>query len=314
MHRWVFVILATVVWGWGAPAQAQAPGSVYQPLPARCRVADSRLPGVGALAGASRYLNVTDNASFAAQGGTGSSSSCGIPANATAFAVSVTALPTATAGYLKIYPAGGTLADGNTVSYASSGTGTNDVIVSRGSSGGNELGIFSSAVSHYIVDIVGYFQAGRGKFLHLDVLGHPSDTAVYTPGYGAISGLGFRDGWSDDAAFSFVLPADYTPATTIFATMTWHTNAVSCGVSWRENFTSVSRAGLEPFDGVMSVPTGPGAGAMPNTVQSASFTLGASTPLAPGDKYNFGIFRHGGALSDTCPATARLDSLVIEYQ
>jgi hypothetical protein len=58
---------------------------------------------------------------------------------------------------------------------------------------------------------------------------------------------------------------------------TWHTAAVTCGVVWRSNYTSVSRAGQpHPEDGsVISGMTDPGTlvtGATANVVQSGTFS------------------------------------------
>ena len=166
MTQRVLLSVALLMFGLDVPqAYAQTAGNIYHPLAERCRVADSRAAGRGMLAASTSLdLDVTANATFVRQGGTGSSASCGIPDDAKAFAVSVTALPAGTAGFLKIFPLGGVPADGNTVSFAAGGTWTNDMIVTRGSSFGFELGVFAHASTHFIVDIVGYFrevQAGQ---------------------------------------------------------------------------------------------------------------------------------------------------------
>lgn len=142
-----------------AYAQAQSPGNGFFPLEAKCRIADSRQLGAPLSGGASRLLNVSENSNYAAQGGQGSSTSCGLPNDATAYAVSVTAIPLAQGGFLKIFPAGKTPADGNTISFpAAPGSNTNDIIAISRVSGVEELGVYASVGSHYILDIVGYFR------------------------------------------------------------------------------------------------------------------------------------------------------------
>jgi hypothetical protein len=57
-------------------------------------------------------------------------------------------------------------------------------------------------------------------------------------------------------------------------------------------------------------------GGTANVVQSGTFTLTsplASFVLQPGDSYTFGLFRSGGAGSDTCTQAALIDSMVISY-
>lgn len=161
MTKRVLLSVALLMFGLDVPqAYAQTAGNIYHPLTERCRVADSRATAQGLLlAGGTRLLNVLNNNNYTPQGGSGSSTTCGLPSIARAFAVSVTALPSGTAGYLKIFPAEGDPADGNTVSFASTGTSTNDVIVTKGQLTNNELGVFAHASTHFIVDIVGYFTA-----------------------------------------------------------------------------------------------------------------------------------------------------------
>lgn len=137
---------------------AQTAGNVYFPLAARCRVADSRVISSPIGAGVPRSLDVTNNANYVSQGGSGSSTSCGIPANATAYSVSLTVLPTGAAGFFKIFPTGGVWQDGNTVNFSANVNITNDVIVRSGSPT-NELDLYASASTNYVVDIVGYFTA-----------------------------------------------------------------------------------------------------------------------------------------------------------
>ena len=137
--------------------------TVYTPLPnGRCRVADSRviaspLPGATA-----RNIDVEDTASYASQGGNGSSAgdgstNCGIPSFATALAVSVTVLTVGNEGFFKIYANGDAFTTGNTVFYMPAVSASNDVIVKSCQACALELAVYSSSPVHYVIDVVGYF-------------------------------------------------------------------------------------------------------------------------------------------------------------
>ncbi len=144
---------------WCAHAVAQPEAYVYVPLQERCRVADSRMmaPPSPIAAASTRALNVTANSNYASQGGSGSASSCGIPENARAFAVSLTALPTGLSGFMKIFPGGGVWQDGNTLGFSASIPIANDVIVRANQLIPDDLSIYANVSTHYTVDIVGYF-------------------------------------------------------------------------------------------------------------------------------------------------------------
>jgi hypothetical protein len=158
------------------------------------------------------------------------------------------------------------------------------------------------------------------KTIPLDITG-AAGSATFTAGTGAFGGLSFADATNNNSSFHLVLPANYTAGTPLTGTFTWHTAAVACGVFWRADYTSVSRAGQAHAPGVGATAgmTDPGTlvtGATGNVVQSGTFTLtspAASFELHPGDSYTFGLFRSGGAGSDTCAAPALIDSMVVSY-
>ncbi len=238
----------------------------------------------------------------------------GVPANATAVVLNVTVTQTSEPSFLTAFPAGTTPPVVSNLNWVGGTTIPNLVTVKLGSDG--KVSVFNKFGStHVLADIAGYYVPTSGKSITLDVLGHPSaDSAVFQEGFGASSGLGFRDAQFDDASFNFVVPADYTPGTAIVGTFTWHTSAASCGVAWRTNYTSLSRAGSVHLFGNMTDPVGAPASSTSNLVQSATFTLTATTPILPGDNYTFGIFRSGTGGPDTCAQTARIDSMVITYE
>jgi hypothetical protein len=158
------------------------------------------------------------------------------------------------------------------------------------------------------------------KTLPLDITG-AAGSATFSAGTAQFGGLSFADSTNNNASFHLVLPANYTAGTALTGTFTWHTSAVACGVFWRADYTSVSRAGQAHAAGVSATSgmTDPGTlvtGATPNVVQSGTFTLTspqASFVLQPGDSYTFGLFRSGGSGSDTCAAASLIDSMVVTY-
>jgi hypothetical protein len=139
---------------------------VYTPLPnGRCRVADSRTISSPLSPFVERDLDVEDTATYASQGGTGStagqgSANCGIPSFVAAYAVSLTILPPAgtPSGLLKIYENGKDWSEGNPVLFTLNDFGaSNDVIVNSCQTCALELAIQSGSATHYVVDVVGYF-------------------------------------------------------------------------------------------------------------------------------------------------------------
>jgi hypothetical protein len=156
-----------------APVGSEILGSftsdtTYTSLPnGRCRVADSRAINSPITDGTSRTIFVEEIPNYVFQGGTGTyaggtgSSNCGIPANAMAFAVSVTLLAPTTNGVFKLYRAGDAYQSGNSILYNAGDFGANgDLIVKSCQFCSGELGIQTSGGTvHYVIDVVGYFHA-----------------------------------------------------------------------------------------------------------------------------------------------------------
>lgn len=136
---------------------------VFTPLPnGRCRVADSREISSPMTAGLTRAIDVEDIGTYGPQGGNGGSggdgsTNCGIPSFTASLVVSVTVLPTTPTGFFKIFANNQVFSDGNTVFWSNSGGVTNDVIVKSCQSCLNELSVYASAGTHYVVDVLGYF-------------------------------------------------------------------------------------------------------------------------------------------------------------
>ncbi|BDC48053.1 hypothetical protein F183_A03690 [Bryobacterales bacterium F-183] len=112
-----------------------------------CRIADTRNTQ-GAFGGPAIFAGVPRNFQVTAAG-------CGIPANATAFALNVTAVPLGPLGYVTVWPAG---TSQPTVSTLNALTGTitaNAAVVPSGLSG--TISVFANSTTHLILDITGYF-------------------------------------------------------------------------------------------------------------------------------------------------------------
>ncbi|MCU1361858.1 MAG: hypothetical protein JWN99_3147, partial [Ilumatobacteraceae bacterium] len=126
------------VMGWfGTAGQAE-----YVETPSN-RVIDTRLPQYGAAkvtAGSTTHLTIVGQY---------------VPANARSVVLNVTVTDPDVAGFLTVYPGGAARPPTSNVNYVAGQTIPNAVIVGLGPSG--TVDIFSSATSHVIVDIVGYF-------------------------------------------------------------------------------------------------------------------------------------------------------------
>jgi hypothetical protein len=114
------------------------PLDFYTLLP--CRLVDTRT-GSPLAAGI--------RASFPAAG------SCGIPANARALAVNVTAVDPSEAGYLRVFPSGAPLPTASNVSFAARQRRASSAIVALGVAG--EIEAWSTSATQLVVDVTGYF-------------------------------------------------------------------------------------------------------------------------------------------------------------
>ncbi len=145
--------------------------TVFTPLPAgRCRVADSRQISLPTVAGVPREINVEGAANYTAQGGNGStagnsSAACSLPTGAVAYMVSISVLPIGQDGFLKLFETGKSFTEGNTAVYGPTTGASNDVVVRSCTTCTNELSIYSSTSTHYVLDVIGYFMAPEATAL-----------------------------------------------------------------------------------------------------------------------------------------------------
>ena len=161
------------------------------------------------------------------------------------------------------------------------------------------------------------------KFLSLNVFGaFLGGAASFSTGFGPNAGLLLADNANSDFSLGFTVPPNYTPGTSLAVRVLWHTPAMPCVMEFRPNFISVARAGSTHLIGPgastgLSVAGGPVAALATN--QSVETLVMVNSPvaganLAPGDVINFGLFRFGAAVTDTCLAPMVIQGLGVEYQ
>ena len=131
--------------GYFVPAGTASALAFYPLTP--CRVADTRNTA-GALGGPA--LPAGGTRSFPVQ-----SSSCGIPSNAKAYSLNVTAVPHSTLNYLTTWPTGQPLPNVSTLNSSTGTVAANAAIVPVGSNG--NVSIFTSDATDVILDVNGYF-------------------------------------------------------------------------------------------------------------------------------------------------------------
>lgn len=140
--------------GWtfvsNAPPTAQA--LVFYPVPP-CRVADTRNP-VGPLGGPSLAAGATR--SFPLQSG-----ACGIPADAAAYSLNATVVPSQPMQYLTLWPAGQSQPYVSTLNSFDGRTVANAAIVPAGASGA--VSAYATGNTDLILDINGYFAPASGQ-------------------------------------------------------------------------------------------------------------------------------------------------------
>ncbi len=150
---------------------------VFTPLQP-CRILDTRSAGGGGgvLPGNSvRVFSAWGLASFAGQGG--SATDCGLlNESPEAIAVNLTAVTPAQTGYAKLFPASGPSPATATIVYEAGKTLSNAAVVKLGAWGQYDFSIYTERDAHYVVDIVGYYDAPRATPLQC----YGAGTIAYT--------------------------------------------------------------------------------------------------------------------------------------
>jgi hypothetical protein len=133
-------------------APATLGGARFVPV-TPCRIVDTRnaaatFGGPSIAAGTSRDFPIP-------------SSPCGIPSNATAYALNVTVVPHGALGYLTVWPAGQTQPFVSTLNSADGRVKANAAIVPAGT--GGSVSIYATNTTDVIIDINGYFVSSTGS-------------------------------------------------------------------------------------------------------------------------------------------------------
>lgn len=121
---------------------------------APCRLVDTRNVNARLAPGGVLHLN-SAGGDLSGQGG--NSSGCGIPADAGALVLNVTAVDPGNAGYLTVFPYGGSMPVASSLNYVAQSTAGNEIIAKQALGQPATVSIYSYAASDVVVDVVGYF-------------------------------------------------------------------------------------------------------------------------------------------------------------
>lgn len=128
--------------GSGSPVEASGVLSKFEPLDAPCRLVDTRSDGHGVIEGG-RTIDVP------------LVGHCGIPADATAMSMTLTAVHTQTQSYFTIFPSGTSRPESSANNYMVGTTRANGAVVKVGANG--NLSLSSHGTAHAVIDISGYW-------------------------------------------------------------------------------------------------------------------------------------------------------------
>lgn len=128
---------------------------VYTPLPS-CLLLDTRVAGGIMTAGTIRHYKAS-GANFVSQGG--SSTNCGIPAGINALVVTVQSVNATGRGYFRMWPYGTSMPAASVMSYGTTQNTQNNIVLGTTVGDTADFSVQSSAGSHLVVAVLGYFAA-----------------------------------------------------------------------------------------------------------------------------------------------------------
>ena len=143
------------------------------------RVADTR-PGQPVAFPAAKVPVATSGTLQVPMGGTN-----GIPANAAAVMVNVTATEPIADGHLRVFPCGVAVPNASTLNYPAGASVAANAIVGLGSAG--KICVYASAQTHVLVDVTGYFPTGAPYSALTPVRAVDTRFGPYVPGGSALS-------------------------------------------------------------------------------------------------------------------------------
>ncbi len=152
-----------------------------------CRVVDTRNVNARLAAGGMLHLK-SSGGNLSAQGG--SPTGCGIPVDAGALVLNVTAVSPGSAGYLTVFPYGAPMPVASSVNYVAFSTAGNEIVAKQSLGQPASISVYSFATSDVVIDVVGYFTKGLPTRMvcanHVEIAGLPPGNygsfPVYCPG------------------------------------------------------------------------------------------------------------------------------------
>lgn len=127
-----------------------------------CRIADTRKGGGLIGGGSTRTFHVTGTSGFAPAGGT--SGGCGIPAGASAAAISVTGTGSTGSGFMTVFAQGGSRPNVSQVSFTR-GQNVSTPANAPLNPGSGSVSVYNSATTHVLLDVSGYYVKPLAGFI-----------------------------------------------------------------------------------------------------------------------------------------------------
>ena len=146
--------------------------------------------------------------------------------------------------------------------------------------------------------------------------------ASFDDGAYGFGGMILPDANRPTFAYTFTVPKDYKPGTTLRVRVLWHSPSTSCTIDLRPNATAVSRPGVQhqTLGSASAGLTGPALLTAPATTkltQVATYSLtppkASVNPLKPLDAYQFGLFRATDSGNDTCTGALHVTGVSVHY-
>ena len=172
---------------------------VYTPV-TPCRIADTRNVAAGAIAANSTRQFVAFGVSnFTSQGG--SATNCGTnPLTATAVMIVATAITPSVAGYATLYPFGTSQPTATSMQFAAGAIVVNTLAVQVPNPLSSfDMTVFTSAQSHFVFDIVGYFAPPLATALQCVETANTTVTGIPAGGTGNVVAPACPTGYTQTA-------------------------------------------------------------------------------------------------------------------
>ena len=172
---------------------------VYTPV-TPCRIADTRNVAAGAIAANSTRQFVAFGVSnFTSQGG--SATNCGTnPLTATAVMIVATAITPSAAGYATLYPFGTSQPTATSMQFAAGAIVVNTLAVQVPNPLSSfDMTVFTSAQSHFVFDIVGYFAPPLATALQCVETANTTVTGIPAGGTGNVVAPACPTGYTQTA-------------------------------------------------------------------------------------------------------------------